>query len=275
MMMEVIALRIVLLFIRVVSKETVLLSTNNSHWYDIHSYHNYGRVISLSSPPLSSEFPPSPHSLSGTECMLAITCCLQMQDMYYRKVIDLYELVNGASESCKTRARACGNRTAAADTDHDDASPPLPLPTYTPALNEKIHLSLMQLGLTNTKGTTVIIFHRIHSDKFELLLYYIILQINPSALKDVFGANVYMGCMSSGQGGLGQYILTRVAFCFRCSGTNPHQPCDEIQLADCWTDAKNPPSTVPWADTYGDVPCYTGKKQVCYCGFNRMAYCSC
>ena len=78
-----------------------------------------------------------------------------MQVMYYRQVTDLYTKVNGASESCKTNARACSNRTSTRDTDTADISPPFPQPTYMPAIDEKIHKALMNLGLTDKHWTTV------------------------------------------------------------------------------------------------------------------------
>lgn len=78
--------------------------------------------------------------------------------------------------------------------------------------------------------------------------------------------------MKSGVGGINAYILTRVGFCFRCPNKGP---CNNPMLVDCWTNAKRPPSTVPWAETNGDVPCYTGRKQVCYCGFDKLADCNC
>ena len=76
--------------------------------------------------------------------------------------------------------------------------------------------------------------------------------------------------MTSGVGGTGHYVLTRVGFCFRCPSKGP---CSNPTLADCWTDAKHPPLTVPWAETNGDVPCYTGRKKVWYCGYDKLANC--
>ena len=76
-----------------------------------------------------------------------------MQDMYYRQVAQLYKSVNGPSEFCEADARACGNHTTTSQT--DNVNSPFPLPTDTPAFSEKIHIALMELGLTNDKRTTV------------------------------------------------------------------------------------------------------------------------
>lgn len=86
-----------------------------------------------------------------------------MQDMYYNQVIQLYIKVNGASQSCKMNARACGSRTSPTpDADKVNISPPFPQPTFTPPIDEKIHTALITLGLTDHKRTTVAIVHRIY-----------------------------------------------------------------------------------------------------------------
>ena len=95
-------------------------------------------------------------------------------------------------------------------------------------------------------------------------------QIRPEALRSVFTFNVYIGCMQSSHlHGQNSWIITRVGFCFKC----PNLPCNDPVQVDCWT--TDPPTTVPWAETNNDQPCYTGRKKVCYCGFNKIADCSC
>ena len=102
--------------------------------------------------------------------LFVLASCVQMQVTYYRQVIDLYTKVNGASESCKTNARACSNRTSTPDADTADISPPFPQPTYTPAFDERIHIALKSLGLTDNQWTTVkLIECTLHESQIENL----------------------------------------------------------------------------------------------------------
>ena len=74
--------------------------------------------------------------------------------MYYSQVADLYLRVNGQSDDCKKPEIACGNDcTAMSDTDAMDTH--IPSPTDTPALREKIHTALTNLGLNNSNAITV------------------------------------------------------------------------------------------------------------------------